>query len=270
MTDESRSPIALRISRPYANEAEFFQRELDCIGRSGIVLLGAPQRPEGVVLRFEVALANGEVLMRGEGRVVGYKARALGHEPGLALRFTRLDPSSKGVLDRALELRESKSPGRTSAIPPALAVDSQGDRSTDLGIGSPSEGPLTAATLASAAITPPPPTDVPRKASATRPRSTPPPLPSRARSSQPPKKTPIPASSPAPSGGSVPPSIQKVYEALANPPASTAIPMDETGWASVAPSALPQERRDELLHRLRARSQALTPARIENLARRRR
>ena len=107
-------PVAIRITRPYESEDEFLANELDTISRTGVTLVGAQPRPEGVVLRFELALASGAPLLRGEGRVIGYKAVAFGSEPGLSLRFTRLDSKSKALVDRVGVARET----RRSSLPP--------------------------------------------------------------------------------------------------------------------------------------------------------
>lgn len=112
-------PAAIRITRPYQTEDEFLAHELDTISRTGVTLVGAQQRPEGIVLRFELALASGAPLLRGEGRVVGYKATALGNEPGLSLRFTRLDSKSKALVDRVGSMREVR-----RSIPPPPAASS--------------------------------------------------------------------------------------------------------------------------------------------------
>ena len=112
-------PAAIRITRPYQTEDEFLAHELDTISRTGVTLVGAQQRPEGIVLRFELALASGTPLLRGEGRVVGYKATALGNEPGLSLRFTRLDSKSKALVDRVGSMREVR-----RSIPPPPAASS--------------------------------------------------------------------------------------------------------------------------------------------------
>ena len=82
-------PVAIRITRPYTTEAEFLEREFDTMTHTTVVLLGAQARPQGVVLRFEIVLKGGDSMLRGEGRVVGYKERAYAGEPGLTLRFTR-------------------------------------------------------------------------------------------------------------------------------------------------------------------------------------
>jgi hypothetical protein len=107
-------PVAIRITRPYATEDELLEHELDTITRTGVTLLGASQRPQGVILRFELAISNGVAVLRGEGRVVGYKPNTPEALGGLTLRFTRLDSKSKGVIDKAAALRDQK----RQALPP--------------------------------------------------------------------------------------------------------------------------------------------------------
>jgi hypothetical protein len=109
--DDSRpvaAPVAIRITRPYATEDEFLSHELDTLTRSSVTLLGAQPRAAGVVLRFELALANGNVVLRGEGRVVGFKPNAYQGMGGPTLRFTRLDSRSKALVDKAAGLREQR------------------------------------------------------------------------------------------------------------------------------------------------------------------
>lgn len=108
-------PVAVRITRPYDTEDEFLNGEIDTLTRTTVLLVGAQKRPEGVVLRFEITLRNGAALVRGEGRVVGYKEDAHMGEPGLLMRFTRLDSKSKALVDRASVRREAK---RQSIRPP--------------------------------------------------------------------------------------------------------------------------------------------------------
>lgn len=108
-------PVALRIVRPHKTEDALLAAEANAFTRTGVVLLGAPSRPTGVVLRFEMTLADGTPCMRGEGRVVGFRPAGEGEESALMLRFTRLDVKSKSLLDRAVAIREE----RRSLMPPA-------------------------------------------------------------------------------------------------------------------------------------------------------
>ncbi len=113
-------PAAIRITRPYTSEEDFLDREVETLTRASITLLGAQARPQGVVLRFELALTSGQVLVRGEGRVVSFKANAFEGLGGLTLRFTRLDTRSKALVDRAATLREKRRPSTRPQFPDAL------------------------------------------------------------------------------------------------------------------------------------------------------
>jgi hypothetical protein len=116
-----RTPVAVRVCRPYASEDELLVHEADTISRSGVVLINAPGKPDGVVLRFELTLSDGRVAMRGEGRVTGTKSVRSG--TGLALRFTRLDVKSKQLVDRAVALRDARrAPGTTPSVTDFIAL----------------------------------------------------------------------------------------------------------------------------------------------------
>lgn len=116
MAESNRPPVAIRIVRPYESEDEFLDAELETVGKTSVILIGAHPRPTGVILRFEVTLNNGSTILRGEGRVLAHKENAFRGQPGLSLRFTRLDPRSKALVDRAAALREAKAAG---SVPPS-------------------------------------------------------------------------------------------------------------------------------------------------------
>lgn len=125
-------PAAIRITRPYASEDDFLEKELETLTRASITLLGAQARPQGVVLRFELALTSGQVLVRGEGRVVSFKANAFEGLGGLTLRFTRLDTRSKALVDRAATLREKRRPSTRPQFPDALELPADKPASPEL------------------------------------------------------------------------------------------------------------------------------------------
>ncbi len=107
MPEAPRTPVAVRISRPFATEEEWLSHELETVTRTSVTLFGAPLKPQGVVLRFELTLVGGQPLLRGEGRVVGFKAASSSTEAALTLRFTRLDARSKALVDRVGAVREA-------------------------------------------------------------------------------------------------------------------------------------------------------------------
>jgi len=115
VAENVRPPVAVRIVRPYDTEDALLENELETIGKTSVLLIGAHPRPNGVILRFEVTLASGATVLRGEGRVLAHKENAFRGQAGLALRFTRLDPRSKAVVDRATAIREA----RAQIDPPA-------------------------------------------------------------------------------------------------------------------------------------------------------
>lgn len=113
--------MAFRLRRPYATEDEFLSGDGAAISRSGMVLVGAGVRPVGLIVRFEIALRDGNALFRGEGKVVGHRATDEGGKPpGLEIRFTRLDARGKGLVDRVLREREAHVPDLVNpgSIPP--------------------------------------------------------------------------------------------------------------------------------------------------------
>ncbi len=176
--------MAIRISRPQASEDEFLEQELDTITRTGVTLLGAQPRPQGVVLRFEIVLASGSIVMRGEGRVVAFKPNAHQGLGGLTLRFTRLDSKSKALVDKANALRESRRPSLHPS-PPSSRPPPVADMSP-----SPPQVVVSKPPALPEAPTPEPPSPLP-------PVLAPPPLPPRARSTAP--KAPL-RPLPAPAG----------------------------------------------------------------------
>ncbi len=134
---DSLPPVAIRVARPFANEDDLLENELETFTRTSITLLGAQPRPPGLVLRFELVLATGAVLVRGEGRVVGYKPDAHFGTGGLTLRFTRLDTRSKALVDRAAAMRERRRP---SAVP-ATVLDALTPSQSSLDDERPQAGP---------------------------------------------------------------------------------------------------------------------------------
>jgi len=103
--------------RPYPTEETFLAEERDTLSRTAVTLIGAPHRPRGVIIRFEVTLNEGTAILRGEGRVLAFQAADERGPSALTLRFTRLDAKSKALVDRAADLREAE--GKRSLLPPA-------------------------------------------------------------------------------------------------------------------------------------------------------
>jgi hypothetical protein len=147
--------VAIRSLRPYESEDAFLDEERDTLTRTAVTLIGAPSRPRGVIIRFELTLKDGTALLRGEGRVLSFQPPDEHGPSSLTLRFTRLDAKSKALVDRAAALRESAYPPRPSEFSGAIV-----NPDTE----PPPEDPLATTTM-SATMPPdidqPPPSDGP-------------------------------------------------------------------------------------------------------------
>jgi hypothetical protein len=229
------APVAIRITRPYATDDELLAREPDTITRTGVTLLGAQSRPQGVVLRFELALANGTAILRGEGRVVGYKPNVQDGLGGLALRFTRLDTRSKSLVDKAAALRDQR---RQSLPPPS------GGSLSHPHLPLPPPAPTSDVSIPSADASAPTlgGFSAPSAPELTNPPSVPPP--------------------PSPPSAPPPPSAPRAT--AAPEPHSTPQPRP----AGARPSLEAPQSRDELLGRLRSRARALDPSSVARILQR--
>ncbi len=238
VADDPRPPIAIRSLRPYATVEEFLAEERDTLTRTAVTLIGAPSRPRGVIIRFELTLTDGTPVLRGEGRVLGFQAADDNGPSALTLRFTRLDARSKALVDRAATLRE-KSP--TTDAPPA-------------------SGPATDAPPASTPATAPAQPHATAGASPVeapdRPDTEPPPDPLAT--------TMLGVAMPAPPAH--PPSSD---EQIALSHSSGELPSEDVEEVGVASSSTSDtSRRDTLLDQLRARAKTLTPTQVATILRR--
>lgn len=244
MADDPRPPVAIRVTRPYTSEDEYLEHELETLTRTSVTLLGAPPRPSGQVLRFELGLASGAVLVRGEGRVVGFKPHTHQGVSGLTLRFTRLDSRSKALIDKAATLRDRRRPPSINVVwedtagPQPSSAPAEEHTSSVRGSPAPPE-PLSS----SFGSLPPPQSPSPSSG------SLPPPEPPSSRSgasSAPPEPPP-----PEPPGR---PEETEFAPSLA-----------EREVEPIQSNKAPPPGRDELLERLRARARALDPTSIQRI-----
>jgi hypothetical protein len=118
--ENPRPPPTLRITRPWASEKEFIEGDLAFLGRTAILLPNAPAREPGELIRFEIVLASGTPVFRGEGHVVAHHGPGSSKPAGLEVRFTRIDARSKLILDRVRERRTALV--RSGSVPPPAHV----------------------------------------------------------------------------------------------------------------------------------------------------
>ncbi len=110
--------LPLRLRLPYATEEEFIEKYGSNVARGGLFIATRSPKPEGTGLAFELVLANGARLLRGEGMVV--KAQVEGAaRPGMTVRFARLDAGSKALVDRIVSSRSPSPPAPAPAQAPA-------------------------------------------------------------------------------------------------------------------------------------------------------
>lgn len=100
------TPGSLRIQRPYDSREAYLEGDAWTVSRSDVLLVDVAELREGVAVKFEIALANGEVVVRGEGRTMGMVGADAGRPGGLRVRLQRLDTESKAMLKRALEVQK--------------------------------------------------------------------------------------------------------------------------------------------------------------------
>ncbi|HEX9052160.1 MAG TPA: TIGR02266 family protein [Anaeromyxobacter sp.] len=107
MPDEKRRDprfgAELRLRLAYGSMDEFIERHATNVSRGGIFVRTLEPRPPGTELALDIALENGEQVLRGHG-VVRWTTppSAPGEpprEPGMGVRFTDLTPESRALVD---------------------------------------------------------------------------------------------------------------------------------------------------------------------------
>ncbi len=98
--------VPLRVRLPFASEAELVERFGPNVTRAGVFIPTRAPKPEGTVLRFELVLADGTRVLRGEAVVA--RAEVGGARSGMTLRFVRLDEASRAWVERVVVARETE------------------------------------------------------------------------------------------------------------------------------------------------------------------
>jgi uncharacterized protein (TIGR02266 family) len=110
----------VRVRLKHADDKTFVERFAPNVTRGGVFLASREPRPVGALVRFEVSLINGQVVLSGEGRVTWvkpYNAAEPSRPHGMGVQFTQLEGDSRTMLDRLLERRQAT--GRPPSPPPA-------------------------------------------------------------------------------------------------------------------------------------------------------
>src|SRR5262249_31433648 len=115
------APTPLRVRLPFRSEDEFVASYGAHVGRDGFFLATKAPKPVGATLLFDLILADGTSLLRGEGVVV--RSNASGERPGMTLRFVRLEAAGKALVERIVSGRPARgsAPAEAQAHPSAWA-----------------------------------------------------------------------------------------------------------------------------------------------------
>jgi uncharacterized protein (TIGR02266 family) len=112
----------VRVRLKHIDPETFVQRFAPNVTRGGIFLASRDPRPVGALVRFEVALVSGAVMMAGQGRVAWVKP----YDPaeptrahGMGVQFTELEPATRPMFERLLARKDAAAgkvaPARGSA-----------------------------------------------------------------------------------------------------------------------------------------------------------
>src|SRR5215475_8322548 len=115
------APTPLRVRLPFRSEDEFAASYGAHVGRDGFFLATKVPKPVGASLLFDLILADGTSILRGEAVVV--RSNATGERPGMTLRFVRLEASGKALVERIVSGRPARgsAPAEAQAHPSAWA-----------------------------------------------------------------------------------------------------------------------------------------------------
>ncbi|MBK7860421.1 MAG: TIGR02266 family protein [Archangiaceae bacterium] len=111
--------VPLRIRLPFVTEQEFVERYGGNVERGGIFIATRNPKPEGTEISFELVLSNGERLMRGEGVVQQLKSDPAPGKAGMMVRFVRLEPRTKALIDRITASRDGVPAAEPVVTPPS-------------------------------------------------------------------------------------------------------------------------------------------------------
>jgi molecular chaperone DnaK len=124
-----RMPVGLAVRLSYGSVDEFVERFAVNISRGGVFIRTRDPKPVGSLLAFELRLAGGEPVIRGQGVVRWVRAEDLAahppRAPGMGVQFTELDDASRALVERMVTLRERRgvAPGVVAPAPVAPRLD---------------------------------------------------------------------------------------------------------------------------------------------------
>jgi molecular chaperone DnaK len=111
---DERKPVGLLVRLSYGSVDEFATRFAVNLSRGGVFIRTREPKPVGTVLAFELRLANGEAVIRGQGVVrwtepENRTAKPV-KAPGMGVQFLHLDESSRALVERIVAAKATATP----------------------------------------------------------------------------------------------------------------------------------------------------------------
>jgi uncharacterized protein (TIGR02266 family) len=109
---DKRAPLSLKVRFKSATLDEFIEQYSLDISRGGIFIKSKNPMAVGTLLKFEFQLKDASRLIHGVGRVVWRREKdhPSGHSPGMGIKFIKMDPDSRAVVERMVA-RRGDAPG---------------------------------------------------------------------------------------------------------------------------------------------------------------
>jgi molecular chaperone DnaK len=125
-----RKPVGLLVRLAYQSIEDFKLRFAPNLSRGGVFIRTREPKPVGTTVAFELRLASGEKVLRGDGVVRSVELEDLSSTPprvpGMAIQFSRLDAPSRALVEAMVGSREvsGRTPPTSSrfALTPASAT----------------------------------------------------------------------------------------------------------------------------------------------------
>jgi len=106
-----RAPTGLLLKLSYGTVDEFVEKFASNVSRGGFFVRTREPRPVGTPLSFELRLAGGEAVLKGQGIVRWVQEEKPGAHPpvpaGMGVQFTALDDGSREVVERIVREKEA-------------------------------------------------------------------------------------------------------------------------------------------------------------------
>lgn len=159
-------PVVLRVKLRYPDVPTFIDKFAVNIGRVGMFLPTRALQPPGTELRFELRLADEQVVLSGMGRVASVVTpdeRGPQTIPGMAIEFQRMTRESRDLVMRLLEYRRERGLGEPALPSPEASIEEAASRDSSEALPMRGSPPPAQATSLPAALPSPLPAEPARR-----------------------------------------------------------------------------------------------------------